>query len=143
MVTRESLWASENLSMKQGKYGNRNRQRGITERIKTIREGSNENNETTQVDEATKAYINNTCQNTISTIIEKVKELINQQAESQKAWNEQIQQTMNNRFNQLVQMNWNNTTRQSANNQLAGNNQATNLSPVTICSAIEAREDLL
>ncbi|CAG8787779.1 27621_t:CDS:2 [Gigaspora margarita] len=103
---------------------------------------SNENNKTTQVDEATRAYIDNAYQKTISMIIEKDKELINQQVESQRCWNEQMQQTMDNCFNQLVQINWNNTTRQSENNQPVRNNQATNSSPVTISLAIEAREDL-
>ncbi|CAG8573849.1 8852_t:CDS:2 [Gigaspora margarita] len=73
---------------------------------------------------------------------EKVKELINQQMESQRCWNEQMQQTIDNCFNQLEQMNWNNTTRQPEDSQPAGDNQATNSSPVTTSSAVEAREDL-
>ncbi|CAG8806791.1 10297_t:CDS:2, partial [Dentiscutata erythropus] len=70
-----------------------------------------------QIDAQTKAYIDSACQNTISTIIEKVKELIDQQAENQRR-------------------------RQSGENYLLDENQAANASPVTVSSATETREDL-
>ncbi|CAG8663531.1 7207_t:CDS:2, partial [Dentiscutata heterogama] len=41
---------------------------------------------------------------TMSTLIEKVKELIGQQAEIQRQWNKQMQNTMNKYFNKLEQV---------------------------------------
>ncbi|CAG8699308.1 1853_t:CDS:1, partial [Dentiscutata erythropus] len=78
----------------------------------------------------------------ISTIIDKVKELINQQAENQRGRNEQLQHLMDNRFSQLEQINWSNTTRQSRDNLPPDEGQASNASPITVCSAMEAREEL-
>ncbi|CAG8761900.1 1942_t:CDS:2 [Gigaspora rosea] len=51
-----------------------------------------------------KVYIDDAYQATITTLVDKVKELINQQAENQKRWNEQIQRTINDRFNKLEQV---------------------------------------
>lgn len=46
------------------------------------------------LDPRIKAYIDEACQATISTLVDKVKELINQQTKNQKRWNEQIQKTI-------------------------------------------------
>ncbi|CAG8739427.1 20791_t:CDS:2 [Dentiscutata erythropus] len=48
---------------------------------------------------------------------------------------------MDNYFNQLEQVNWNNAISQPAENQSAGNDQAPNISPITVSSVIEAKED--
>ncbi|CAG8459836.1 18020_t:CDS:2 [Gigaspora rosea] len=86
------------------------------------------------------AYIDQACQATITTLVDKVKELINQQNENQKRWNEQIQKTIGDQFNKLEQVGLidNGTnSRESLTNE-EQNNQAT---PATINSPPETRDD--
>ncbi|CAG8502362.1 3955_t:CDS:2 [Gigaspora margarita] len=83
------------------------------------------------IDPTTKTYIDEACQRTILTILDQVKDLLNQQRESQQQWNEQFQKTIKDRFIKLKQANWANIERQPSVGQLA---EKTNASPVTISS---------
>ncbi|CAG8803865.1 1047_t:CDS:1, partial [Cetraspora pellucida] len=47
----------------------------------------NEPNKTPSIDSQIKEYINNTCQRAITTLFNRVKELIDQQKEEQQQWN--------------------------------------------------------
>ncbi|CAG8629866.1 6016_t:CDS:2 [Dentiscutata erythropus] len=58
------------------------------------------------VDPQIKAYIDEACQKTITVLVDKVKEMINQQVQNQQQWNEQLEQA-----------NWTGTERQFNNNQ--------------------------
>ncbi|CAG8649671.1 8896_t:CDS:2, partial [Dentiscutata erythropus] len=89
------------------------------------------------IDSQIKAYIDNACQTTVSTLIDKVKELINQQAETQKRWNEQLQNTINDRFGKLEQVG----LIDSPNSQPIEEEQSNRMTPAIICSTPEMKDD--
>ncbi|CAG8715348.1 12598_t:CDS:1, partial [Racocetra fulgida] len=91
------------------------------------------------IDPQVKAYINNAYQTTILTVIDKVKELINQQAENQRCWNEQLQNTIKDHFSKLEQISLIN----NSNNQPTEEEQSNQVIPVTICSTPETRDETL
>ncbi|CAG8529139.1 13845_t:CDS:2, partial [Dentiscutata erythropus] len=59
---------------------------------------------TPEIDPHIKAFIENACQATITTLVEKVKDIMNQQAETQRCWNEQLQKTIDEHFSKLEQV---------------------------------------
>ncbi|CAG8795643.1 19842_t:CDS:2, partial [Cetraspora pellucida] len=92
----------------------------------------NEPNKTPSIDSQTKEYIDNACQRAISTLFNRVKELIDQQREEQQQWNEQLKNMIKNHFNQLQQVNLTNIEKQPDNNQLP---EEDHTFPLTINSA--------
>ncbi|CAG8614911.1 16084_t:CDS:2 [Dentiscutata heterogama] len=93
------------------------------------------------MDPKIKEYIDNACQATMSMLIEKVKELIGQQAETQRQWNEQMQNTMNERFNKLEQVGMMSYV-MDPNNNHANEEESNNQTITTICSPPEVRENI-
>ncbi|CAG8728781.1 9176_t:CDS:1, partial [Dentiscutata erythropus] len=95
------------------------------------------------MDPQIKEYIDSACQVTVSTLIEKVKELISQQAENQRQWNERIQNTMNEWFNKLEQVGLMNDGSEPNSNHAAEEENNNHTTPITIYSPPEARDDIL
>ncbi|CAG8556336.1 17374_t:CDS:2 [Dentiscutata erythropus] len=100
------------------------------------------NEPTSSMDPQIKAYIDSACQATVTTLIEKVKEIINQQTEAQRSWNEQLQKTIDEWFSKLEQVGLT-TNGVNFNNNMATEEEQTNqTTPATICSQSELRDDL-
>ncbi|CAG8794381.1 23199_t:CDS:1, partial [Cetraspora pellucida] len=95
------------------------------------------------IDQQIKKYIDSACQATTAVLIEKVKELINQQNENQKHWNEQIQTTINERLNKLEQVGLMDGEPDLNNNQPTEEKQSNLTIPITICSSAETRNDII
>ncbi|KAF0521621.1 hypothetical protein F8M41_015757 [Gigaspora margarita] len=66
---------------------------------------SNEQRElSSNFDPQIKTYIDNVCQATITTLLGRIEEMMNRQAENQRLWNEQMQKALDERFRKLVQV---------------------------------------
>ncbi|CAG8634520.1 7548_t:CDS:2 [Gigaspora rosea] len=86
-----------------------------------------------EIDPRIKDYIDEACQATITTLIDK-------QAESQKHWNEQIQKAIDDRFSKLEQVSLINNEMNSRESLTSEeqNNQAT---PAIVNSPLKTRDD--
>ncbi|CAG8446034.1 21141_t:CDS:2 [Dentiscutata erythropus] len=90
------------------------------------------------LDSQIKSYIDNSCQAAITTLFERVKDLLNQQAETQKHW---IQTTLNERFSKLEQVSLIDEESNPDNNQPANDIAANYTTLLTVCSPAESREE--
>ncbi|CAG8794527.1 20826_t:CDS:1, partial [Dentiscutata erythropus] len=77
----------------------------------------------------------------ITTLFEKVKDLLNHQTETQRLWNEQIQSTLNERFSKLEQAGLIDDVSNPDNNQPANDIVVDHAIPITVCSPSEKREE--
>ncbi|KAF0475795.1 hypothetical protein F8M41_024545 [Gigaspora margarita] len=93
----------------------------------TIGAADNQGNEvsTASIEPGTRSYIDSTIQAATVSLMQQIQQFINQQAETQRQWNAQLLETINQRLAHVEQpnVNNNNQTESNPNNIQLGNNQ--------------------
>ncbi|CAG8821399.1 37405_t:CDS:2, partial [Gigaspora margarita] len=96
----------------------------------------------TDFDPQIKAYIDNACQMTITTLLRRMEEMMNCQAKTQRLWNKQIEKVLDEHFSKLEQVSLTANEASTNNRRMNEETQNEQATPVTICSQPVMRDEL-